>query len=104
MKILATAKRNKKYLWEKTFEKCAIVAALENDHITFLEYCNNHVNTLSEERVKSLFPKEINLEIEVPIRECPFLSEENADFFAILNRKQEQYKTRFLEIITRTSI
>jgi hypothetical protein len=97
MKVLAIAKKNEGYVWKKTFEKCIIEVVLENEHITFLEYYNNKVNTLSEELVQSLFPKEENS--ETPIRECPFLIKDNVDFYTILNRKKEVYKKAYQKIL-----
>jgi hypothetical protein len=96
MKVLAVAKRNKNYRWSYTFEKCKIEAVFENDHITFLEYYNNHVNTLTEETVKALFHREGEI---ITKKDLPFMIEENIDFYTILNRKQEQYKEKFRKII-----
>jgi len=97
MKVLATAKRNELYVWNQTFKKVVIIAALENDHIVFLEYFNNNVNTLSEDLVQSLFPRE-NIP-ETPIRDCPFLVKDNENFYAVLHRKNVLYKEKFEEIL-----
>lgn len=97
MKVLSIAKNNVDYLWATTFKNVVIEAVLENEHISFLEYFNNHVNTLSEELVQSLFPKELNPEI--PMRDCPFLIQQNSSFYAILHRKEPLYKERFAEIL-----
>jgi hypothetical protein len=99
MKVLAIAKTNKNYIWAKNFSKCTIEAVLENDHISFLEYFNNHVNTLSEELIQSLFPRETNIEISE--KDCPFLLAENRDFYAILHRKEPLYHAIYKEIVVR---
>jgi hypothetical protein len=94
MKAVIIAKPNEKYVWKDTFTKCTIQAVvLEDGHISFLEYFNGRVNTLSEELVKSLFPTEISLS------DRPFLIKENEVFYTILNRKRSRYREKYKLIL-----
>jgi hypothetical protein len=94
MKAIIIAKPNEKYVWKGTFEKCIIQAViLEDGHISFLEYFNGRVNTLSESFVESLFP------IEISLNDRPFLIKENEVFYTILNRKKAKYREKYKLIL-----
>lgn len=96
MNVLAIAKRNEGYRWKDTFKKCIIEAVLENGSVSFLEYYNSNVNTLPEETIRSLFHREGET---ITKKDLPFLIDDNVDFYTILNRKQEEYKEKYLEIL-----
>jgi hypothetical protein len=89
MKYLVKATPNKDYVWKDTFKKCEINALFENEHVSFLEYFNGKVNTLSEELVLSLFPTDVSL------RDRPFLIKENEMFYTILRRKNPRYTEKY---------
>jgi hypothetical protein len=96
MKVLSTLKVNKQYMWYHTFDHVIIQAIIEIDHVSFVEYYNEHVNELTEERVQSLFAPEYE-----SIHDKPFLIEENKEFYIILNRRKEEYHEQYKKLIER---
>lgn len=86
MKLLAQAFPNKKYLGIISIRDLVLEAQLVNNQVRFIEKHSNNpkwVVPLREELVKEMFP------FEVPNYDKPFLPEENADFWAVVNRENE---------------
>jgi hypothetical protein len=96
MKQTFIAKPNDDYIWKTTFDKCTIQAVLEDETVHFLEYFNGRVNELTEELVRSLFPTG-----ETPLNERPFIEKDNTMFYAILYRREPQYKEQYQLILKR---
>lgn len=84
MKLLATAKPNKRYRWHKNIDFIILQARMKHK-IRYYEIANGRENCISENLVKLLFPNGM-------IKDRPFLAKENKDFYAILNRNRKQYQ------------
>jgi len=86
MKLLATARPNKKYRWHNNIN--FVIQARINNKIRYYEVGDGYEHCLSEELVKLLFPNGM-------IKDRPFLAKENKEFYAVLNRRKNRYKETY---------
>jgi hypothetical protein len=93
MRLLATAKPNMEYKHFHNINSFKLQVCIIDRKVHFLEHYNGHINDLSEDLVKRLFP------VTVPHNEKPFLSIDNKDFYCILHRKKRRFKQHFQEIL-----
>ena len=92
MRILAIAKPNAGYRWYSNLENVTIEARLVNNEIRYYEMENGTQKELTEKAVKNIFRPGYSR------KDQPFLVERNRDFYAVLNRKLDEYHTEYLAV------
>lgn len=90
MKILATAKPNKKYRWRENVN-FTIEARHINNQVRYYAIHVKFKRCLTEKIVRLLFPERL-------VKNCPFLSSENQDFYTVLNRNKKKFKDKFKKL------
>ena len=93
MLILATAIPNVRYRWFQNINSCKINACLVDGEVCFIEKYKDHEKQLSEDTIRSLFPKDL------PVKDKPLLISENLDFCSVLFRNHRRYKDHFESLV-----
>jgi hypothetical protein len=88
MPVLLIAKPNEKYQWKNNFAGITLQACLINGNTIFQELQKEKVFELQNDLVKQLFPKDL------PANECPFLIDENIEFYSLILKKEKEKPKR----------
>lgn len=92
MRLLATAKPNKRYVWYRNLISVKLEAYLCNNKVIYYEIWNSKERRISEAAVKNMFRPGYS------IKDRPFLIRKNQDFYAILNRQLINYFPKYKEL------
>jgi hypothetical protein len=93
MRILATAKPNKKYRWINNYKDIEITVRLRNNQIRYYEqHKDGRMVLLSEETAKSLFAPGYSH------TDQPFLVGENISFYIVVFRQKKRFTERYYKL------